>query len=77
VQIFKNFFQAEPEHLSDHRHHIKNRLSNGKYRQPYFVMFVQGILKGDIYYYCTVEILFDWFGLVCFANKNKNWQLFP
>ncbi len=27
----------------------------------------QGILEGDL--------LFDWFGLVCFANKNKNCQL--
>ena len=22
-------------------------------------------------YHCTVDLLFDWFGLVCFANKNK------
>jgi hypothetical protein len=26
-------------------------------------------------YHCTIELLFDWFGLVCFANKNKNCQL--
>ncbi len=26
-------------------------------------------------YHCTVDLLFDWFGLVCFANKNKNYQL--
>ncbi len=25
-------------------------------------------------YHCTVDLLFDWFGLVCFANKNKHWQ---
>jgi hypothetical protein len=25
--------------------------------------------------HCTVDLLFDWFGLVCFANKNKNCQL--
>jgi hypothetical protein len=29
----------------------------------------QGILKGK--YHCTTDLLFDWFGLVCFANKNK------
>jgi hypothetical protein len=29
----------------------------------------QGILRGK--YHCTVDLLFDWFGLVCFANKNK------
>jgi hypothetical protein len=23
-------------------------------------------------YHCTIDLLFDWFGLVCFANKNKN-----
>jgi hypothetical protein len=30
----------------------------------------QGILKGGKYD-CTIDLLFDWFGLVCFANKNK------
>jgi hypothetical protein len=25
-------------------------------------------------YHCTIDLLFDWFGLVCFANKNKNFQ---
>jgi len=25
--------------------------------------------------HCTIELLFDWFGLVCFANKNKNCPL--
>jgi hypothetical protein len=27
-------------------------------------------------YHCTVNLLFDLFGLVCFANKNKhcNWH---
>ncbi len=23
-------------------------------------------------YHCTINLLFDWFGLVCFENKNKN-----
>ncbi len=26
-------------------------------------------------YHCTVDLLFDWFRLVCFANKNKKYQL--
>ncbi len=26
-------------------------------------------------YYSTDDLLFDWFGLVCFANKKKNYQL--
>jgi hypothetical protein len=26
-------------------------------------------------YHCTIDLLFDWFGLLCFANKNKNCQL--
>jgi hypothetical protein len=25
-------------------------------------------------YHCTVDLLFGRFGLVCFANKNKNYQ---
>jgi hypothetical protein len=33
----------------------------------------QGILKGKNH--CTVDLLFDWFGLVSFANTNKNCQL--
>jgi hypothetical protein len=31
------------------------------------------ILKGM--YNCTIDLLFDRFGLACFANKNKNCQL--
>ncbi len=23
-------------------------------------------------YHCTIDLLFDWFGLACFTNKNKN-----
>ncbi len=26
-------------------------------------------------YHCTVDLLFDLFGLVCFANFNKNCKL--
>jgi hypothetical protein len=37
-----------------------------------FVGPQKGILKGK--YHCTIDLLFDWFGLVCFANKNKNCQ---
>ncbi len=33
----------------------------------------QGILKGKDH--CTFHLLFDRFELVCFANKNKNYQL--
>jgi hypothetical protein len=36
------------------------------------LVFEQGILGK---YHCTVDLLFDWLGLVCFANKNKNCQL--
>ncbi len=35
--------------------------------------FYQGKLRGK--YHCTCDLLFDWFGLVCFANKNKKCQL--
>jgi hypothetical protein len=51
----------------------------GLYLQTYFSKVQcfqvrrQGILKGKCH--CTVDLLFDWFGLVCFANKNKNCQL--
>ncbi len=26
-------------------------------------------------YHCTIDLLFDWFGLVCFTNENINCQL--
>jgi hypothetical protein len=38
-----------------------------------FLGLRQGILKAK--YHCTVVLLFDRFGLVWFANKNKKWQL--
>jgi len=28
-----------------------------------------GILRGEV----TIDLLFDWFGLVFFANRNENW----
>ncbi len=31
-----------------------------------------GNTKGGRKYHCTIDLLFDWFGLVYFANKNKN-----
>jgi hypothetical protein len=31
-----------------------------------------GLVRGK--YHCTVDLLFDWFGLVCFETKNKNCQ---
>jgi hypothetical protein len=30
----------------------------------------QGILKGEVS--LSIDLLFDWFGLVCFAKKTKN-----
>jgi hypothetical protein len=39
----------------------------------FYQWFSQRVLKGR--YHCTVNLLFDWYGLVCFANKNKNFQL--
>ncbi len=45
----------------------------GKDRRILLGLVNQGILKGK--YPCTVDLLFDWFGLICFANKNKNCQL--
>jgi hypothetical protein len=37
------------------------------------LVYNQGILRGK--YHCTIDLLSDRFGLVCFANKNKNFQL--
>ncbi len=37
-------------------------------------LVASGNTKGGKYH-CTVDLLFDLFGLVSFANKNKNCQL--
>ncbi len=37
-----------------------------------FEPLIKEYLRGK--YHSTVDLLFDWFGLVCFANKNKNCQ---
>jgi hypothetical protein len=31
-------------------------------------LFYQGILKGK--YHCTVDLLFDWFGISCMTTEN-------
>ncbi len=48
------------------------RLINKMFLLETSIYSLQGILKGK--YHCTVDLLFDWFGLVCFTNKNKNSQ---
>jgi hypothetical protein len=40
----------------------------------YYYLKIPGNTKGGKYH-CTIDLLFDWFGLVCFANKNKNCPL--
>jgi hypothetical protein len=43
------------------------------YDHKTFIVQATGNTKGE--YQCTVDLLFDWFGLDCFANKNKYCQL--
>ncbi len=38
----------------------------------YLACFTREYLR--VKYHYTIDLLFDWFGLVCFANKNKNCQ---
>jgi hypothetical protein len=45
-----------------------------KVPQLAFSIHGAGNTKGGKYH-CTIDLLFDWFGLVCFANKNQNCQL--
>ncbi len=53
--------------LSVFRAKIRRNLNEGNHQ-----VFQQVILKGEVS--LSVDPLFDWFGLVCFANKNKNGQ---
>ncbi len=46
--------------------------THSKGRLPCLTL-IREYLRGR--YHCTVDLLFDWFGLACFANKNKNCEL--
>jgi hypothetical protein len=37
------------------------------------ILYTREYLRGK--YHCTIELLFDWFGLVCFAITNKKCPL--
>ncbi len=52
-----------------HKHSFKRGESFYAWLALFYSLPIAGILKGK--YHCTVDLLFDWFGLVCFANKNK------
>jgi hypothetical protein len=53
---------------------ISNSANSINYFKPWFVMeLFREYKRGK--YRCTVDLLFDWFGLVCFANKIKICQL--
>ncbi len=39
----------------------------------YLYAYTRKYLRGK--YHCTIDLLFDLFGLACFANKNKKCQL--
>jgi hypothetical protein len=57
----------------NHKLRSQNIYSSGHwYYKQASLLLHQGILKGN---HCTTDLLFDWFGLVCFANKNKKCQL--
>jgi hypothetical protein len=54
---------------------IKHIQQSPKFDKPSYRDYQRGM------YHSTVDLLFDWFGLVCFANKNQKLsvviQLFP
>jgi hypothetical protein len=54
-----SYVKRKRQNISN-RHNTRRREN----RQP-----DQGILRGE--YHCTIDLLFDWFGLVCFSNKSK------
>ncbi len=45
---------------------LKVMVPNEHDELPFNLILNQGLLKGD-----TIDLLFDWFGLVCFAKKNN------
>ncbi len=56
--------------------HLRNKIKKPKNE---VLRWFWGMTWGREYwrgkYHCTIDLLFDWLGLVSFANKNKNCQL--
>ncbi len=65
-------FSTETTSLRDWSLCVKGHLDKGIVTHAVHNV-AAGILKGE--YHCIVDLLFNWFGLVCFAIKNKNCQL--
>jgi len=42
-------------------------MTNALHRETSLI-FLQGILKGE--YHCTIDLLFDWFGISCMTTDN-------
>jgi hypothetical protein len=53
------------------KHEFFNNPTSCEPKQPRLVNYKSGNTKGRKYH-CTIDLLFDQFGLVHFANKNKN-----
>jgi hypothetical protein len=55
------------------------QLFTNKFNQKLFTKDINQFVRSREYlrgkYHCTIDLLFDWFGLTCFANKNKNCHL--
>ncbi len=61
---------AHPLHWSERETEIKRETERQRERKTERKMMAAGNTKGGKYH-CTIDLLFDRFGLVCFANKNK------
>ncbi len=84
LQLFSYFKDVLFRYLDCEEGEIRNRI---KTKNPYILITrIQRYQKSNSFLYAsagntkggsitTVDLLFDLFGLVCFANKNKNCEL--
>ncbi len=74
--LYKNWLLKNLLFHSIGLHHPLDGITNHKYDLLRFlttICFSREYWRGKNH--CTIDHLFDWFGLVCFANKNTNCQL--
>jgi hypothetical protein len=73
-------YQKEEDYADEHFDDLKERKVlvkvkwfNNQLMSHRFKGLYREYLRGK--YHCTIDLLFDWFGLFFSANKNKNCQL--
>ncbi len=71
--LLQNFLSSFNLCEHDHKTVVINTSATVRHFLPSLIIVNMARTRGK--YHCTVDFLFDLFGLACFVNKNKNCQL--